>query len=105
LKFEPDAEIGQKGAFFKGLIMGFKVFYIGRLFIAPEKIAPARDFRLFFHADAGSALVMGEKGPFEPDELLVKVPRNETISPLTHKDKFARFRLQKGFLIISDSGR
>lgn len=65
------------------MIMDFKVFYRGRLFIAPEKIAPARGFRLFFHADAGSALVMGEKGTFEPGQLVVKVPRDEKVFALT----------------------
>ena len=51
----------------------------GRLFIAHEKIAQARGFRFSFHAGAGSVLVMGEEAPFEPGELIIKVPRDGEI--------------------------
>lgn len=51
----------------------------GRLFIAHEKIAQAKGFRFSFHADAGSVLVMGEEAPFEPGELIIKVPRDGEI--------------------------
>jgi hypothetical protein len=47
----------------------------GRLFIAHEKIYPARGFRFSFHADSGSRLFMGEEAPFESGDFAVSLPR------------------------------
>jgi hypothetical protein len=51
----------------------------GRLFIAHEKICPAKGFRFSFHPDEGPGLVMGEEGPFQPGDFMISVPRKGEI--------------------------
>ena len=46
----------------------------GRLFIAHDKLCPARGFRFHFISENGSGLTMGEEGGFEPGSLMVELP-------------------------------
>ena len=51
----------------------------GRLYIAHEKICSAKGFRFSFHADLGSALVMGEEAPFQTGDFVVSLPHSGEI--------------------------
>lgn len=51
----------------------------GRLFIANEKIAPAKGFRFNYLSDEGDVLLMGEEGPFQPGVIKIKTPEESEI--------------------------
>ena len=46
----------------------------GRLFIAHDKLCPARGFKFDYIADDGSDLIMGEEGKFQIGNLVVELP-------------------------------
>jgi len=46
----------------------------GRLFIANERLCPARGFKYFFIGDDGSDLFMGEESKFHPGKIVIELP-------------------------------
>ncbi len=46
----------------------------GRLFIANDKLHPARGFKFYFISEDGSDLVMGEEDHFQPGNLVAELP-------------------------------
>jgi len=51
----------------------------GRLFIAHDRLAPARGFKFDFIADDGSDSFMGEKSFFQKGNLIMEIPKNGEI--------------------------
>ena len=51
----------------------------GRLFIANDKLCPARGFKFYFLSDDGSDLIMGEEAYFQPGNLVVELPNKGEI--------------------------
>lgn len=46
----------------------------GRLFIAHDKLCPAKGFKFDFISDDGSDSIMGEEGPFQPGDMVIELP-------------------------------
>jgi len=57
----------------------YRAMKVGRLFIAHEKLAPARGFRFHYVSDNSSVLTMGEEGQFQPGDIYVKTPARAEI--------------------------
>ena len=67
-----DKEISKE--FIKAKKEVYRAMREGRLFIAHDKLCPARGFRFHFISENGSGLTMGEEGGFEPGSLMVELP-------------------------------
>jgi hypothetical protein len=65
--------------FKKGKQMIYTAIKEGRLFIANDRLYPAKGFKFEFISDDGSDLVMGEEDDFTPGNLVIELPRRGEI--------------------------
>lgn len=76
----------------------------GRLFIANDKLASAKDFRFYFLSEDGSDLIMGEEGPFSRGQLMVELPKFGQIRIIKDGKLSARWKGLEGVYQIVERG-
>ena len=76
----------------------------GRLFIANDRLGPARNFRFYFISEDGDRMDMGAEGPFQPGNIHVQAPDHSEIRLIRdgklHEKKYGR----KGFFRVAKRG-
>ena len=76
----------------------------GRLFVAHDRLAPARGFRFYFEPENGGKTGMGEERPFEPGVLHAAAPGSGEIRFIRNGTVVKRCRGRQGELHVAEPG-
>lgn len=76
----------------------------GCLFIAHDRLAPARGFEFDFHSQDGGRLCMGEEKTFEPGTLVIKSPQRAEIRLIRNGSLLKKWMARKVRFQVTQKG-